>query len=181
MRKTACLAGIFAAGAGILAGGAPAFADSADNDGINIGNDNNLSVLPIQLCGNNIAVLGAVVPVLSPQANTCVNAPIVDHPGGGYKPTPTVPTEPCKAGESKPGWAAQSKPGWFKPGEEMPGWFSAGGSDPCGPGGPGGPGGPNVPGGPGAPTTSDKAVSAANPLPTAPTPDPVRGHHAVTG
>ncbi|MGP4019680.1 hypothetical protein [Saccharopolyspora sp. 5N708] len=55
-------------------------ADSADNDGINVLNDNNLSVLPIQACGNNVAVLGAVVPILSPQLNKCVNAPIVDHP-----------------------------------------------------------------------------------------------------
>ncbi|MER7011112.1 hypothetical protein ABT324_06770 [Saccharopolyspora sp. NPDC000359] len=80
MRRSACLAGAFVAGAGLLAGAAPAFADSADNDGINIGNDNNLSVLPVQLCGNNITVIGAVVSILSPQANECVNAPILDHP-----------------------------------------------------------------------------------------------------
>ncbi|MFI0468587.1 hypothetical protein ACH347_31290 [Saccharopolyspora sp. 5N102] len=102
MRKTACLAGIFAAGTGLLAGAAPAFADSADNDGINVGNDNNLSVLPIQLCGNNIAVLGLVVPILSPQANDCVNAPIVDHP--------SVPEKP---GTTPPGWVNP-------PGRELP-------------------------------------------------------------
>ncbi|MCI2421617.1 hypothetical protein MOQ72_29705 [Saccharopolyspora sp. K220] len=55
-------------------------ADSADNDGINILNDNNASILPIQACGNNVAVLGIVLPILSPQLNECVNAPIVDHP-----------------------------------------------------------------------------------------------------
>jgi hypothetical protein len=79
MRKTACTIGAFVAGAGMLTGGT-AFADSADNDGVNIGNDNNASVLPIQLCGNNIAVLGAVVPIASPQKVVCTNAPVVDHP-----------------------------------------------------------------------------------------------------
>ncbi|TDD56607.1 hypothetical protein [Saccharopolyspora elongata] len=160
MRKTACLAGIFAAGTGILAGTAPAFADSADNDGINIGNDNNLSVLPIQLCGNNIAVLGAVVPILSPQANDCVNAPIVDHPTVPEQPKPHTPTpEPCPPGV---------------------------------PGGPGGNGSPGVrnPGGPGGGLGCDpggstprpiERVPTAKPLPTAPTPVAVRGHHAVTG
>jgi hypothetical protein len=43
------------------------------------GQENGLfeSRLPIQACGNNIA---GVVPVLPPNANNCVNAPIVDHP-----------------------------------------------------------------------------------------------------
>nr|WP_228046949.1 hypothetical protein [Saccharopolyspora sp. HNM0983] len=55
-------------------------ADSADNDGVNVLNDNNLSVLPVQACNNDIAVLGAVVPVLSPSEAECTNAPVVDHP-----------------------------------------------------------------------------------------------------
>ncbi|SDX59125.1 hypothetical protein SAMN05216215_1012195 [Saccharopolyspora shandongensis] len=79
LKKAAIVAG---AAAGLLALAPVANADSADNDGINIGNDNNLSVLPVQACGNNVAVLGAVVPILSPQLNNCVNAPIVDHPKG---------------------------------------------------------------------------------------------------
>ncbi|MEU5851820.1 hypothetical protein [Saccharopolyspora shandongensis] len=79
LKKAAIVAG---AAAGLLALAPVANADSADNDGINIGNDNNVSVLPIQACGNNVAVLGAVVPILSPQINNCVNAPIVDHPKG---------------------------------------------------------------------------------------------------
>ncbi|MGW1676511.1 hypothetical protein [Saccharopolyspora sp. NPDC002376] len=79
LKKAAIVAG---AAAGLLALAPVANADSADNDGINILNDNNLSVLPIQACGNNVAVLGAVVPILSPQLNHCVNAPIVDHPKG---------------------------------------------------------------------------------------------------
>ncbi|MDA3626326.1 hypothetical protein [Saccharopolyspora oryzae] len=79
LKKAAIVAG---AAAGLLALAPVANADSADNDGINLLNDNNASVLPIQACGNNVAVLGAVVPVLSPQLNNCVNAPVVDHPKG---------------------------------------------------------------------------------------------------
>ncbi|TDD49281.1 hypothetical protein E1288_20425 [Saccharopolyspora elongata] len=63
----------------MLAIGSPAFADSYDNDGINLLNDNNVSVLPIQLCGNNVGVLAIVAPIGSPQINKCVNAPILDH------------------------------------------------------------------------------------------------------
>ncbi|MEU6268966.1 hypothetical protein [Saccharopolyspora shandongensis] len=77
LKKAAIVAG---AAAGLLALAPVAYADSADNDGINILNDNNLSVLPVQACGNNVAVLGAVVPIVSPQINNCVNAPIADHP-----------------------------------------------------------------------------------------------------
>ena len=90
MRKTACTIGAFIVGAGVLTGGT-AFADSTDNDGVNIGNDNNLSVLPVQLCGNNVAVLGAVVPIASPQNVACTNAPIVDHPQ--QPPSEEPPTE----------------------------------------------------------------------------------------
>ncbi|MEV0085828.1 hypothetical protein [Saccharopolyspora sp. NPDC050642] len=79
LKKAAIVAG---AAAGLLALAPVANADSADNDGINILNDNNVSVLPVQACGNNVAVAGAVVPILSPQLNNCVNAPIVDHPKG---------------------------------------------------------------------------------------------------
>ncbi|MEU6264285.1 chaplin family protein [Saccharopolyspora shandongensis] len=157
MRKTVCLAGIFVAGTGLMAGAAPAFADSADNDGINAGNDNNLSVLPIQLCGNNIGVLGLVMPILSPQANNCVNAPIVDHP-----------SVPGKPGTTPPSWENP-------PGRETPGDPQAP-SDPQAPGDPQTPGDPQAPGDP-----QQKVVSDAKPLPTAPTPVAVRGHHAVTG
>ncbi|GAB3695827.1 hypothetical protein [Saccharopolyspora tripterygii] len=75
----------------MLVGATPASADSSDNDGLNIGNDNNLSVLPVQLCGNNVGVLGLVAPIGSPQESECVNAPIVDHPEKPEKPNP--PTE----------------------------------------------------------------------------------------
>ncbi|GAA0513332.1 hypothetical protein GCM10011581_04010 [Saccharopolyspora subtropica] len=77
LKKAAIVAG---AAAGLLAVAPVANADSADNDGINILNDNNISAVPVELCGNNVAVLGAVVPLLSPQLSGCVNAPVVDHP-----------------------------------------------------------------------------------------------------
>lgn len=63
-----------------MAVGSPAFADSYDNDGINVLNDNNVSILPIQACGNNVGVGALVIPIASPQTVECVNAPIVDHP-----------------------------------------------------------------------------------------------------
>jgi hypothetical protein len=198
MHKTPCLAGIFAVSAGLLAGGVPAFADSVDNDGINAGNDNNLSLLPIQLCGNNIAVIGGVVSVLSPQANGCNNAPIIDHPIGGYPgiTLPPKPTDPCDewklCGDIKP--CDDVKPcDYFDPcdvhkpfghdhepflhGHEPFGHGHGHGHEPFGHGhGHGQPCGE----GPGG------AVSAAQPgaaraVPTAPAPVAVRGHHAVTG
>ncbi|MGJ7907576.1 hypothetical protein ACOQFL_13990 [Actinopolyspora sp. H202] len=78
LKKTAATVGIAAAGMIVMA--PMASADTKDNDGINVLNDNNLSVLPIQACGNNIAVLGVVANVLSSQSTECVNAPVVDHP-----------------------------------------------------------------------------------------------------
>ncbi|QUH05772.1 hypothetical protein HUO13_04610 [Saccharopolyspora erythraea] len=57
-----------------------AYADSADNDGVNVLNDNNISALPIQACGNDIAVVGVILKLFSTQSTQCVNAPIVDHP-----------------------------------------------------------------------------------------------------
>jgi hypothetical protein len=81
VRTSARIAGVAAASASMLAVASPAFADSANNNGVNVLDDNNASVLPIQACGNNIgALVGVVIPILSPQTNACVNAPIVDHP-----------------------------------------------------------------------------------------------------
>ncbi|WP_207954674.1 hypothetical protein [Saccharopolyspora elongata] len=84
MRIATRVAGVAgAATLGVLTLGTAAFADSADNDGINAVNDNNVSAVPVQACGNNVgAAIGVVVPILSPQANNCVNAPVVDHPKG---------------------------------------------------------------------------------------------------
>ncbi|MGW1681674.1 hypothetical protein [Saccharopolyspora sp. NPDC002376] len=159
MRRSACLAGAFIAGAGLLAGGVPAFADSADNDGINVGDGNNVSLAPTQLCGNNVAVLGAVVSALSPQVNNCVNAPVVDHPK----------QEPPS--EKPPSW------GEIPPveGELPPG---DGAVPPRDPGDGAVP--PGDPGDSAVPPVQGTTPSNSN-LPTAPSPDPVAGHHPVTG
>ncbi|MBA8822872.1 hypothetical protein FHX42_000201 [Saccharopolyspora lacisalsi] len=77
LKKAAIIGG---AAAGMIALAPVASADTHDNDGVNLLNDNNISVLPVQACGNNVAVLGVVVPIGSPQASECVNAPVVDHP-----------------------------------------------------------------------------------------------------
>ncbi|MER6990540.1 hypothetical protein ABT337_12980 [Saccharopolyspora hirsuta] len=84
MRIATRVAGVAGAAAlGVVTLGTAAFADSADNNGINLLDDNNISAVPVQACGNNVgAAIGVVVPVLSPQANNCLNAPVVDHPKG---------------------------------------------------------------------------------------------------
>ena len=77
LKKAVILAG---ASAGMMALAPMANADSAGNEGVNLLNDDNISAVPVQLCNNDIAALGAVVPVLSPSQAECVNAPIADHP-----------------------------------------------------------------------------------------------------
>lgn len=81
MLKKAAIVVVAAAGA--LIATPVANADTADNDGINALNDNNLSVLPVQACNNNVAVLGIALPIASPQTGGCTNAPVVDHPSAG--------------------------------------------------------------------------------------------------
>ncbi len=77
--RVAGVAGVAALGMVTL--GSTAFADSAENDGVNVLDDNNISAVPVQLCGNNVgAAVGVVLPIASPQSNDCVNAPVVDHP-----------------------------------------------------------------------------------------------------
>ncbi|GAA1092201.1 hypothetical protein [Nocardiopsis composta] len=47
----------------------------------------NVQVLPVQVCNANVAVLGLTVPVLSPQSTgDCTNGPIQSNveDGGGY-------------------------------------------------------------------------------------------------
>ncbi|MGJ7907577.1 hypothetical protein ACOQFL_13995 [Actinopolyspora sp. H202] len=78
LKKTAAAVGI--AAAGMMAMAPMASADTKDNDGINVLNDNNISAVPVQLCGNNVAVAGAIVNLLHSQPSKCVNAPVVDHP-----------------------------------------------------------------------------------------------------
>nr|WP_228046951.1 hypothetical protein [Saccharopolyspora sp. HNM0983] len=77
MKKAAIVVG---ASAGLMALAPIANADSAGNEGVNLLNDDNISAVPVQLCNNDIAAVGAVVPVLSPSQAECVNAPLVDHP-----------------------------------------------------------------------------------------------------
>jgi hypothetical protein len=71
--------GIIAATAGLMAIGSPAFADSADNDGVNTGNDLNTITTPTQTCSNSLASVTSIL-FYSPQSNQCVNSPLVDHP-----------------------------------------------------------------------------------------------------
>lgn len=81
MRTSARIAGVAGISVSMLAMASPAFADSAGNEGVNALNDNNISAVPVQLCGNNVgALVGVVVPLASPQTNECTNAPVVDHP-----------------------------------------------------------------------------------------------------
>lgn len=70
--------GAVVAGAGLLASGVPAMADTGDDDGVNVGNDNNVQLLPVQLCDVN--VVGKLVQQDSPEKVKCGNAPLVDHP-----------------------------------------------------------------------------------------------------
>ena len=77
LKKAAIVAG---AAASLLALAPVANADTAAIDGVNPLNDNNVSVAPIQACGNDIAVAGAVVEIVNFERTNCVNAPIVDHP-----------------------------------------------------------------------------------------------------
>ncbi|GAA2778832.1 hypothetical protein [Saccharopolyspora taberi] len=85
MRIATRVAGVAGAAAlGVIALGSTAFADSADNEGVNLLDDNNLSVLPIQACGNDVgALIGIPVKILSGSHTECVNAPLVDHPKQG--------------------------------------------------------------------------------------------------
>ncbi|MGI8310896.1 hypothetical protein [Saccharopolyspora hattusasensis] len=81
MRVSTRVAGVVGTAAlGMLATGSAAFADSADNDGVNVLNDNNTSISPTQVCGSDVIRTGPALQLLSPQSNKCVNAPLVDHP-----------------------------------------------------------------------------------------------------
>ncbi|CAL99565.1 hypothetical protein A8924_0602 [Saccharopolyspora erythraea NRRL 2338] len=170
------LLGAVALSSGLLATASPALADSVDNDGVNVANGNNVSLLPIQLCGNDIAIVGAVVEALSTTDTKCVNAPIVDHPSQETGDVNVVvPPKPKPEHEHhkpkpkpKPEFPCAVKPP-FLPGQL-----------PCAPAAPG----------PAAPAPAPSAVSPvsqaqpqvqAAALPTAPAPSAVLGHVAVTG
>ncbi len=168
MGKTTYLVGSLAATAGLLVAGSPAFADSSDNDGINIGNDNNISVLPIQACGNNVAVLGVVAPILSPQKAQCVNAPIIDHPSAEKEEPEDDGKKPDDDGKKPDDDGDKPEDDGKKPDDECDH-----NGDKC---------------------DGDKPEKGTEPeeehegvggggaeLPTAPTPEVVTGHAAVTG
>lgn len=73
-----------AAGLFIMSPFGSAFADEESN-GINVGQDNNI-VVPVQACGDQIAVVGAIVPVLSSESASCTsNVAVVDESGGKGK------------------------------------------------------------------------------------------------
>jgi hypothetical protein len=74
------VAGIVGATAfGMATLGATAFADSADNDGTNTGNDLNTSTGPLQTCSTDVTGT-TLLGLGSPTTNNCTNAPLVDHP-----------------------------------------------------------------------------------------------------
>lgn len=92
MRNTTRTAGmVLAAAAGVMAMGAPAFAATPASEhhehgaihhnheanGVTVADDNNVQV-PIGACGNNVgALIGAAVPILSPQTiGSCAAAGI---------------------------------------------------------------------------------------------------------
>ncbi|MEU5852912.1 hypothetical protein [Saccharopolyspora shandongensis] len=80
MRVSTRVAGVAGAAAlGMLAASAAAFADSADNDGTNIGNGLNTITAPMQTCSDSVVGM-SLGQILSPQSNKCVNAPLIDHP-----------------------------------------------------------------------------------------------------
>ncbi|GAB2740742.1 hypothetical protein GCM10027174_12730 [Salinifilum aidingensis] len=92
MQKTASVLGVAATTAGMMAAGSSAaLADSEGNDGVTVLNDANIQVLQVQLCNNNIAVAGAVLPVGSPQEASCTNAPVADHPEQEQPPAEEEP------------------------------------------------------------------------------------------
>jgi hypothetical protein len=96
VRKTTGLMGAVAIGSGLIATGAPAYADSTNNNGVNLLDGNNVSVLPIQLCPGSSGILSDIVKVgsgsaLSPQTTNCVNAPIIDHPRAAPAPQRSAP------------------------------------------------------------------------------------------
>lgn len=60
-----------------------AHVDSSDDDGVNVLNGNNVSVLPVEVCDGN--VLGKLVNQDSSSEIHCENAPLADHPTGAVE------------------------------------------------------------------------------------------------
>ena len=75
LKKAAVLTG---AAAGLMVLAPVANADSAGNDGVNVLNDNKVSV-PVQACGNSIPAVGAVLPLASSDSSGCAQGGVADH------------------------------------------------------------------------------------------------------
>lgn len=78
MRTTTRLAGVAAASAAMMAIASPAFADSAENDGINAANDNNIQA-NVPVCGNDISAVAVPLSLLSPEMASCTTGDVNDH------------------------------------------------------------------------------------------------------
>lgn len=84
MRTSVRVSTMAAIAAGLMSLGAPAFADSTGNNGLNLLDDNDISVLPVQACPGKLTVLSDLIPVLNTTSNspnnvTCGQTPIKDH------------------------------------------------------------------------------------------------------
>ncbi|SFS73707.1 hypothetical protein [Saccharopolyspora flava] len=159
LRERSCWTAALTLGAGLVVGVLPASADTTDNDGINLGNDNNTSVAPVQLCGNNVGVLGAVAPIGSGQDVECTNAPVVDHPEAAEVPEPPAEQPPA---EQPP---AEQPPAEQPPAEQPP---ADSGTEVL----------------PEQETPADSSTQVqdtSESLPEAPSPEAAEGHVAVTG
>lgn len=74
------------AATGLVMAAPLAMADSHDDDGINAVNGNNISAVPVQLCGNDVAaVIGVIANIASPDITNCVNAPITEDSGNSLE------------------------------------------------------------------------------------------------
>ncbi|CAM3694918.1 hypothetical protein GCM10009799_19930 [Nocardiopsis rhodophaea] len=81
LRKLGIVGMVAGAAMGAVLSAAPAHADGAQAN-------NNLQLIPLQFCNANVGVLGAAVPIFSPQTTKhCTNGPIntsVDHHVHGH-------------------------------------------------------------------------------------------------
>ncbi len=163
MQKTASVLGVVATTAGMMAAGSSAaLADSEGNDGVTVLNDANIQVLAVQLCNNNIAVAGAVVPLGSPQDASCTNAPVADHPEQEQPPADEQPPEEEPPEEEQPPVDEPEEPQVPEPEE---------------------PDVPDVPQPeePKAPAPGGQGGAPEEDLPSAPAPTVMEGHLPVTG
>ncbi|RCV52770.1 hypothetical protein [Marinitenerispora sediminis] len=78
LRKLSAVGLVAAAALGSVLMAAPAQAKNVSDQQFN----QNLQVVPIQICNANIAVAGVVIPILSPQTTgDCINGPVSTNVG----------------------------------------------------------------------------------------------------